>query len=114
MYFDLSKSQKKIARRVMDKGIDEHYRRALADAEKIITRWRKGEYSGNKDAYMSLFKKINQNDNNISRTYDGKGGSRWVEIMSMQLAQGVISREDLIDFDEEVRDAIVFMSGIER
>jgi len=40
MYYELSKSQKKTARSVMDKGLKNHYSRALGDAEAIIQEWR--------------------------------------------------------------------------
>jgi len=36
MYYELSKSQKKIACIVMDRGLDNHYKRALFDVEAII------------------------------------------------------------------------------
>lgn len=110
MYYQLSKSQKKIARIVMDKGLDNHYNKALKDAESILLKWRGGAFENNSEAYMNLFKSIRRNDRNIAAIYDDKGGSRWVEVMAMQLADGVITIEDLSDFEPEVIDAIVTMS----
>lgn len=110
MYYQLSKSQKKIARIVMDKGLDKHYFNALKDAESILLKWQGGAFENNSEAYMKLFKSIRRNDRNIAVIYDDKGGSRWVEIMALQLADGVITIEDLSDFEPEVIDAIVTMS----
>jgi len=110
MYYQLSKSQKKIARIVMDKGLDIHYIKALKDAESILLKWRGGSFKDNKEAYMNLFKSIDHNDNKIAAIYNDKGGSRWVEIMALQLADGVIAIEDLRDFEPEVIDAIVSIS----
>jgi hypothetical protein len=110
MYYQLSKSQKKIARIVMDKGLDIHYIKALKDAESILLNWRNGAYKNNTEAYMNLFKSIDLNDNKIAAIYNDKGGSRWVEVMALQLADGVITIEDLRDFEPEVIDAIVSMS----
>jgi hypothetical protein len=110
MYYQLSKSQKKIARIVMDKGLDTHYYNALKDAESILSKWHGGAFKNNAEAYMNLFKSIEDNDNNIERIYDDKGGSRWVEVMAMQLANGVIGTDDLKDFDQEVKDAILGIS----
>lgn len=112
MYFELSKSQKKIARKVMDKGLDNHYRKALSDVKSIIEKWESGAFESNKDAYMKLFKTVESNDNNLARTYNDTGGSRWVEVMSLQLRQGVITLEDLSEFDENVRNAIMMLSGM--
>ena len=39
--------------------------------------------------------------------YDNKVGSRWVEIMADQLTDGVITLEELRDFDEEVQNDII-------
>jgi hypothetical protein len=110
MYYQLSNSQKKIARVVMDKGLDKNYVNALKEAESILLKWRGGSFKDNKEAYMSLFNSIDRNDNKIAAIYNDKGGSRWVEVMAMQLADGVITINDLRDFDPEVIDAIVSMS----
>jgi hypothetical protein len=44
MYYKLSKSQKKIARIVMDKGLEAHYKRALSDVEVIVAKWHDGSF----------------------------------------------------------------------
>ena len=112
MYYQLSKSQKKIARIVMDKGLDNHYNRALKDAESILLKWHGGAFENNAEAYMKLFKSIRSNDRNIAVIYNDKGGSRWVEVMAMQFEDGVITTDDLKDFDCEVKDAIISMSKL--
>jgi hypothetical protein len=112
MYYDLTKSQKKIARRVMDKGIENHYIRGLTDTENILKKWRKSELSIT-DAYMQLYKSVQRIDKHIGSVYNDKGGSRWVEIMAIQLADGVISLDDLADFEDDVREIIIRFSGIE-
>ena len=110
MYYQLSKSQKKIARIVMDKGLDNHYIKGLKDAESILIKWQKGTFENNKEAYMNLFNCVKRNDINIAEIYNDKGGSRWVEVIALQLADGVISINDLKDFDKEVIDAIISLS----
>jgi hypothetical protein len=106
-YYDLTKEQKKTARRVIDKGLGIQYERALADAEEVCEKWREGGYPDSREAYMSLVRCVKENDENIAWIYNGKGGGRWVELMSLQLAIGVITRDDLNDFDEEVRNTII-------
>jgi len=112
MYYELSKSQKKIARAVMDKGLDTHYRKALSEFDSIIKKWKEGNFTSNREAYMKLFRRVKENDRNIGQIYDDKGGSRWVEVMADQLAVGVISVENLKDFDDEVRNTIIEWSRI--
>ena len=112
MNYELSKSQKKIARAVMDKGLNTHYRKALSEIELIIKKWKEGNFTNNRETYMLLFQRVKENDRNIGQIYDDKGGSRWVEVMADQLAVGVISVEDLKDFDDEVRNAIIEWSRI--
>jgi hypothetical protein len=106
MYYELSKPQKKIARKVMDKGLFKDYRDSLEAAQKVIGDWNLGQYT-DREAYMELYKQVTAHDKIIARRYNDKGGSRWVEIMADQLGNDVISLEDLAEFDEEVRDVIV-------
>jgi hypothetical protein len=112
MYYNLSKSQKKIARAVMDKGLDTHYRNALSEVASIIKKWNQGNFTSNREVYMELFQRVTENDRNIGQIYDDKGGSRWVEVMADQLSVGVISIEDLKDFDKELRNTIIAWSRI--
>ena len=107
MYYELSKPQKKIARKVMDKGLDNHYMKALTDVKSIIAKWEKGTFESTRDAYLKLYSTVDKNNDNIARIYDNKGGSRWVEVMGMQLSQGVITLEDISEFDENVKNAIM-------
>lgn len=110
MYYELSKSQKKIAHTVMDKGLENHYLKGLKEAESIISKWQNGGFKDHKEAYMELFKCIEKNDEHIAWLYNDKGGSRWVEVMAGQFADGVISVDDLKNFESEVREAIISLS----
>jgi len=112
MYYQLSKSQKKIARIVMDKGLDKHYLKALEETESVLLKWKNGDFGNSREAYMDLYNCVECNDKNFADIYNDKGGSRWVEIMALQLSDGVISIDDLKEFDKEVADAIIFMSRI--
>lgn len=110
MYYDLTKSQKKIARRIMDKGLDNDYRRGLEKFSKIIEQWKGGNLN-NKEAYMKLYSSVDRTDHTIGRRYNNKGGSRWVEVMVDQLVAGVISEEDIAEFDEKLQNKILLYSG---
>jgi hypothetical protein len=111
MYYELTKAEKKIARMVIDKGLDNHYKKSLADVERIITRWKSGGYEDNPKAYMEIYKKVDKNDDRIDNIYNGKGGSRYVEIIAMQLSDGVITEEDLVELSDRTREVILFLTG---
>ena len=112
MYYELSKSQKKIASAIMDKGLENHYFNGLKEAGSIILNWQNGAFTNHKEAYMELYKCVEKNDKHIALLYNNKGGSRWVEVMAGQLADGVISISDLKDFQSEVQDAIISLSKL--
>jgi hypothetical protein len=112
MYYELPKSQKKIARTVMDKGLENHYLKGLREAGSILSDWQNGTFKSHKEAYTQLYKCIEKNDKHIAWLYNDKGGSRWVEVMAGQLADGAISIGDLKDFQEEVRETIISWSKL--
>ena len=110
MIQNLSKSQKKIVQRVMDKGMDNHFKQGLERAEEIIKKWKNNEMK-NQEAYMTLLEKLKSLSKHMSRLYDGKGSSHWTNIMAVQLADGVISTQDIMELDPEIRDEIIKFSG---
>lgn len=111
MYYELNKVEKKIARMLIDKGLENHYQKSLADIDQIITMWKSGFYEDNRKAYMEMYKTVDKNDDRIANVYNNKGGSRYVEIIGMQLADGVITEEDLVEFSEKTREVIMFLAG---
>jgi|GEM_PF-3519397 len=66
MYYELSKSQKNIARVVMDKGSENHYLKGLSDAEAILKKWLDGKYANPKEAYMKFCQCVIKNDDHIA------------------------------------------------
>ncbi len=107
MYYELSKSQKKIARRIMDKGLENHYKRSLYKAQEILDDWKNDSFETTRDAYLRFYREVEKNDENIASIYNNKGGSRWVEVMALQLNDGVITTDDLQELDGEVRETII-------
>lgn len=111
MYYQLTQAEKKVARRVMDKGLEEHYRRALASTESVIKKWRDGKFENTTEAYLKLYQTVKKNDKHIGLLYNDKGGSRWVEVMALQLRDKVIAIEDLSELGEEARNLIISISN---
>ncbi len=105
MYYQLSKSEKKIAKAIIDKGIDIEFRNALAQIATIIAEWQNATLD-NRTAYHQVYKKLDEGDSRISRRYDNLGGSRWLETVGQIFADGQITEEEIKGFSEETRDTL--------
>lgn len=115
MYYELSKADKKIARRCIDKGVDAEFREGLEKFEAIIRDWRSGKFGGNREAYHALFDAVHEKDKAIARRYDGLTGSRWLQTVVAILYDGYISEEDIAGFSEETKMAIeLWGRGLEK
>lgn len=109
---DLTKSQKKIARQVIEKGLQKEYIDGIIKLDNVISKWKVNVLT-NRDAWFELCKKLTKHDDHIADRYNNMGGSKYLYVIAGQLADGVISKDDLDDFDDEVRNKILFLSGIE-
>jgi hypothetical protein len=110
MYYDLTKLEKKHARIVMDKGLEKEYREGLKLASEVLDQWHSDRLSMH-EAYMKLIQGLEKINEGIGYRHNGKGGSRWVEVMASQLALDYISEEDLQPFREETKKVILILSG---
>ena len=108
---ELTKSQKKIARRIIEMGLQREYEAGIKKLDKIISRWKREEID-NRDAYMKLYRSLTSHDKHIARRYNRMTGSWYLYIIAAQLADKVIVIEELNDFPEDIRQNIILMSGI--
>jgi hypothetical protein len=106
MYYELSKRDKKVARRCIDKGLEAEFKEGLERFHEIVQQWREGKFASNKEAYHQLFKAVDERDKAISRRYDGLSGSLWLITVTHLLHEGYISEEDIKDFSDETKIAI--------
>lgn len=102
---DLSKSDKKAARIIIDKGINKEFENGLNEFSQILKDW-EDKKSDNNKTYYTLYKSIRDFDKYIARMYDNISGSRYLLIVIAQLRNGVINDSDLAGFSEETRDKI--------
>lgn len=109
---ELTKSQKKIARRIIDTGIQREYEAGIVKLDRIISRWKSKELN-NHDAYMELYGSLTGHDKHIGRRYDRITGSRYLYIIATQLADKVIDVEELSDFPENIRQSIFLLAGMD-
>jgi hypothetical protein len=106
MILELPKSQKKIARSVIEIGLMREFRTALEDFEKLIQEWKEKKLD-DRDAYHKMYKAVESHDKHIARRYDGMRGSDYVPIMVCQIFDGVIAKDDILEFEPEVRENIL-------
>ena len=109
---NLSKSQKKIARRIIEKGLQKEYVAGIKIIDDVISKWKTNALS-NRETWLQLYDKLNKHDKHISRRYDGMTGSHYLLIIAEQLVDGHIDTEDLADFNEEVKNRILRLSGFD-
>ncbi len=74
MNYEFSKSEKKIARKIIETGLQRDYESSIRDLEKIILRWKSNDLT-NKEAYQELYRTVKENDKYIARMYDDMRGS---------------------------------------
>jgi hypothetical protein len=111
MNYELSKIEKKIARKVIETGLQRDYERSILDIDKIIRRWNNQELN-NRDGYMELYRKVIQNDKYIARMYNDIRGSTYLTIIGGLLARKVIFETDLSEFGEETRNNLLGIGSL--
>ena len=102
MPYELPKSQKKIARQIIEKGLQREYQNGIEKVDAVIEKWKNGKLD-NQKAYISIYKKLIAHDKHIGRRYNNMSGSNYLMIISGQVADGVISLEELSELDEQAR-----------
>ncbi|MEY4926139.1 MAG: hypothetical protein RI894_575 [Bacteroidota bacterium] len=102
---NLSKSDKKIARILIDKGVIVEKTALFLQLEQTLADWR----SGKKDVqhtYATIYGQVGDKDKAIARRYNGLGGSRYFLAVLQLFHEGILSDADIADFSEKVRAEI--------
>jgi hypothetical protein len=106
---ELSKPQKKIARNLIESGLMKEYEKGISMIDEIILKWKNNQL-GNREAYLKIYEKLDKFDKHISHRYDRMSGSSYMYILAHQLADGLISVDDLDELDENFRAAVLFLA----
>jgi len=102
---ELSKSDKKAARNIIDKGIMKEFAKGLNEFSKILKAWEEKK-SDNREIYHTLYRNIKGFDKHIASRYDNMTGSHYLFIVIAQLRDGVIDDSDLEVLSDETREKI--------
>jgi hypothetical protein len=103
---NLSKKDKKVARQIIELGLQREFESGLKKASVVLDEW-KAKARDNRDSYHLLFKTIRDFDKHIAARYDHMTGSRYGLIVVQQLIDGIIDESELSGFSDEVRQTIV-------
>jgi hypothetical protein len=103
---ELSKKDKRVAREVIEKGLQREFSRGLFEADTVLHKWKNTGFEDNRTAYHTLFKTVRDFDRHIARRYDGIKNADLLDIILAQLVEGVIDENDLEGFTEETRQAL--------
>jgi len=106
MYYEFSKSEKKIVRQVIETGLQRDLESCILDIDQIIQQWKLKKLD-NLEAYHEIFGKVKSNDKYIARMYDDLRGSKYMMILQGLLANKTISEADLSGFSETTRNVII-------
>ena len=106
MVYELTKSEKKVARAAIDKGIDAAFKEAMENFQTIVKDWQDGKFSSNREAYHLLYKAVDTKDSAISRRYDGVTGGRYLQTVVGILQDGHITEADIEGFSEKTKSVI--------
>jgi len=107
---ELSKSEKKIVREIIEIGLQREFAKGLTKADSILEGW-KNHLKDNRESYHLLYKQITQFDKHIARRYDNMTGSNYLFVLAGQYAENVISETDLANVPERIIQAIKLIAS---
>lgn len=65
----LSKSQKKIARQIIEKGLQQEFANGIKELDTTILKW-KAKTLPNRETWYELYDKLTKHDKHIARRYE--------------------------------------------
>ena len=81
---ELSKADKKAAREIIEKGLQQEFANGLDRSYQILADWKAGN-KGTRDTYHALYGHIRDYDKHIARRYDNMSGSKYLFIIAGQI-----------------------------
>ena len=103
---ELSKSQKKIARELIDLGLQRECKAFTDKITKFVNspEWETGNPHEN---YLKLYKKITSFDKQIAKRYDNITGSHYFITVWGLFYDEILTIEDIARFDSEVQNELL-------
>lgn len=111
MAIELTKSQKKIARELIDYSLQKDCAGFLGEVEAFMNN-RDREGKSPHKLYLDLFRKVDSFDSFVARRYDNVRGSTYFSTLVGLLIDKVLVEEDLAPFDEEMRQKLLYCADM--
>lgn len=102
---ELNKSQKKIARTLISRALERECSAFLAALKRQLLQEEKVQSCHEK--YLDIYQSVRTFDKYISRQYDGLTGSRYAQTVFCLFYNGILTEEDLSEFDDRTREAFL-------
>lgn len=103
---ELSKSDKKIARILMDKGILKEIKICDTSVLVILTD-QKNDKTETQETYGKVYEIVKKNDKYIASNYDEISGIHYFDTVLNMYCKGLVSEEDLKPFSETIRERLI-------
>jgi len=101
----LSKSDRKAARLIIEKGLQQEYAKELNIFYEMLKKWKDGSVD-NREAFHNLYASVNGFNKHIARRYDRHSSRYYTLIITSQLIDKVIDECDLKDLSSQTQDTI--------
>ncbi len=108
---DLTKSQKKKVRQLIDIAVKRDYVDAIKRVKRLCDSFVEGK-SDPREYYMKLFSTVRNKDKNIARRYNDLTGSQYFMRTCVLLAEEVLTEEDLQELDPDLKSRLIRTSKI--
>lgn len=99
-------TQERIAKEIIQRGLDHEYRISILSLDKIINQWKRKQL-GNSDAYFKLVHNLILSDKNIARRYDHISPDDYAVVIASQMIDGFVKIEDLAELSDEFKAEIL-------
>jgi len=109
----LSKKDKKIARSIIEKGLQTEYENSLHSCDAVLQQW-KNKTTDNREAYMQLYDTLFKCDKHIGLRYNDITGSKYLHIIAAQLYDEVINEDDLKELSDEAKKVVITWAGFNK
>jgi hypothetical protein len=106
MYSELSKSQKKIARALIDKSLEIECGNCLEDIKSLLFKRKEGAKT-NHEMYGKVYKLIHKFDKHLGNRYDNLTGSRYFIAVLELYMDNVLNDENIAGFEEYIRNRLI-------
>ncbi|WMJ73955.1 hypothetical protein RCC89_12385 [Cytophagaceae bacterium ABcell3] len=110
MNYTFTKSEKKLVRQLLDKGLERDYINGINKIKALLDQWEKSQQNP-RETYLNMYKTLDKHDRNLSRKFDGLTGGRYFMALVDLMIEGLVSEEEIEGLSKETKERIYFLLG---